>query len=174
MEKHGELGVEICLQQPVLFPALPSRNGDPLLGRIVDGNGDPKMEPKSRSVFPTLFPILCLCSESNLKSQGGQKRFQLPGLTRGFLSALCATWAEIGKMGALGEGEATEEGRNHLKPTGKRFLLQVYHRDVLGTRCSVMQSFVSWGKKREWVNSKTCKCLWFVKRKGGKAPRGFS
>lgn len=58
-----------------------------------------------RAMFHTLFPILCLCSVSNFWSQGGWKSFQPPlcGLTWGILGALCATWAENGKMGALGE-----------------------------------------------------------------------
>lgn len=51
-------------------------------------------------------------------------------------------------MGALGEGEAADEGRNHLKGNGKRILLQVYRRDAFGTWCYAMQLFVSWGNKK--------------------------
>lgn len=63
-------------------------------------------------MFPTLFPILCLCSVSNLWSQGGWKSFQPPlgGLTWGILGALCVTGLKMGKWEHWGKGRPLMRG----------------------------------------------------------------
>lgn len=68
-----------------------------------------------------------------------------------------------------GEEEKPSESQRE-----KEFCCEFTSRDVFGTRCYVMQLFMSWGEKSKWVNSKTCKYPSFVKRRGRKPPKGFS
>lgn len=69
---------------------------------------------------PLPIPFVFVLSQM-LNPREDRKAFSLGGLTRGILGALCASWAENGKVGALGEGEATDEGRNHLKAKEEKF-----------------------------------------------------